>query len=842
MRRKQFNKDFDEVSRKTRVKMHKSGKNWVKTIVSQLGLFRVSRAGQSAPVRVKLEKQDTLNTNSLGYLKSVMTAGVLVGGSAVLHTTTYADEITAEVASETQTGETLISQEIVEIVTSEVTVDNDLDSVSQNSSAFELRDESLNNSNSLLNESSGDALVSESVSVSESTSASESVSVSESTSASESVSVSESTSASESASASESTSFSESDHFSESESASSSEVANEKSISSGTGSSVSSSTNVDTFDTIVKTEETPSLESVSVTDTTIENQTLASTSENISLTIEEANIVAENTATAAVATTIALAPSTGSSENSETESAIDAALDYSKLDQAILALEDALSKLVPISVDTSSSQYAKYQTALANARLALDTAQALRSDSNATQSQIDSQALLSAQAAITLAGRYSQLVPSASTVEGSGFRAIVNNGQTANVIYGDYYTWPNYYNGVTGLGLGPDRNRNDTNRTKTYASALDTPGVFTFDSDFTYSIDIANANVGANSTSFGWGFVFTDANVDPNSVLASGSILRDSGLADIFGFKIDTNGMMQDQTDKTVSLSSGTSRIAYGGFMYNTATGSTQYVTSGVTITNTNKTTGRTTTNLQPTGNPTKSAQSKFNYSGSSVNGYSYGESFNTITFSFSKSTNSLSVNYLGRTWSTNISQFNIDPSKEYNFLITQEKFADGESHLIKMPANTITESQSESASVVQSESASNSVSTSTSSSVRASTSASASVSARASASASTSASTSASASASTSVSVSTRASASASASASTSVSVSTRASTSASASASTSVSVSTRASASASASTSASASISASASESVSASASASESTSVSASASVSESVSASA
>ncbi|MDG4514965.1 KxYKxGKxW signal peptide domain-containing protein, partial [Streptococcus suis] len=732
MRRKQFNKDFDEVSRKTRVKMHKSGKNWVKTIVSQLGLFRVSRAGQSAPVRVKLEKQDTLNTNSLGYLKSVMTAGVLVGGSAVLHTTTYADEITAEVASETQTGETLISQEIVEIVTSEVTVDNDLDSVSQNSSAFESRDESLNNSNSLLNESSGDALVFESVSVSEYTTASESVSVSESTSASESVSVSESTSASESVSVS------------------SSEVANEKSTSSETGSSVSSSTNVDTFDTIVKTDETPSPESVSVTDTTIENQTLASTSENISLTIEEANIVAENTATAAVATTIALAPSTGSSENSETESAIDAALDYSKLDQAILALEDALSKLVPISADTSSSQYAKYQTALANARLALDTAQALRSDSNATQSQIDSQALLSAQAAITLAGRYSQLVSSVSTVEGSALRAIVDNGQTANVIYGDYYTYPNYYNGVDGLGLGPERNINDTNRTKTYTSALDTPGVFTFDSDFTYSIDIANANVGANSAALGWGFIFTDGSVDPNSVLTSGGILRDSGLADIFGFKIDTNGMMQDSTDKTVSMSSGTSRLAYGGFMYNTSTGSTQYITSGVTITNTNKTTGSTTTSLQPTGNPTKSlatTQSKFYYSGngSAINGYSNGEMFNTITFSFSKSTNTLSVNYLGRTWSTNISQFNIDPSKEYNFLITQEKFADGASHLVRMPSNTITESQSESASVVQSESASNSVSTSTSSSVRASTSASASVSARASASESASVSASAS-------------------------------------------------------------------------------------------------
>ncbi|MGF0071154.1 KxYKxGKxW signal peptide domain-containing protein [Streptococcus orisratti] len=43
MRRKRFNKDYDEVSRKSRVKMHKSGKHWVTTVMSQLGLIRVSK-------------------------------------------------------------------------------------------------------------------------------------------------------------------------------------------------------------------------------------------------------------------------------------------------------------------------------------------------------------------------------------------------------------------------------------------------------------------------------------------------------------------------------------------------------------------------------------------------------------------------------------------------------------------------------------------------------------------------------------------------------------------------------------------------------------------------------
>ncbi|MER0123285.1 KxYKxGKxW signal peptide domain-containing protein [Streptococcus sp. ZJ93] len=41
MNRKKFNREFDEIDRKSRVKLHKSGKNWVRTLMSQLGLLRV---------------------------------------------------------------------------------------------------------------------------------------------------------------------------------------------------------------------------------------------------------------------------------------------------------------------------------------------------------------------------------------------------------------------------------------------------------------------------------------------------------------------------------------------------------------------------------------------------------------------------------------------------------------------------------------------------------------------------------------------------------------------------------------------------------------------------------
>ncbi|HEM6229333.1 TPA: KxYKxGKxW signal peptide domain-containing protein, partial [Streptococcus suis] len=54
MKHKRFNKDFDEVGRKSRVKMHKSGKNWIRTVMSQLSLLRVIRGKGQETVSVPL--------------------------------------------------------------------------------------------------------------------------------------------------------------------------------------------------------------------------------------------------------------------------------------------------------------------------------------------------------------------------------------------------------------------------------------------------------------------------------------------------------------------------------------------------------------------------------------------------------------------------------------------------------------------------------------------------------------------------------------------------------------------------------------------------------------------
>ncbi|HFU4055540.1 TPA: Rib/alpha-like domain-containing protein, partial [Streptococcus suis] len=42
MNRKRFNREYDEINRTSRVKMHKSGKHWVRTVMSQLSLLKVS--------------------------------------------------------------------------------------------------------------------------------------------------------------------------------------------------------------------------------------------------------------------------------------------------------------------------------------------------------------------------------------------------------------------------------------------------------------------------------------------------------------------------------------------------------------------------------------------------------------------------------------------------------------------------------------------------------------------------------------------------------------------------------------------------------------------------------
>ncbi|HEL2058656.1 TPA: KxYKxGKxW signal peptide domain-containing protein, partial [Streptococcus suis] len=204
--------DFTEVSRKSRVKMHKSGKHWVRTVMSQIGLMRIGGKSSASPAEVNLATVKRSMTASQ-LLRGLAAAGAVVGGNVAVETV-MASEVVA--TSETSTS-TLAEADTVVLTT---VVDSDSISVSSSESTS----------------------ISESASQSESTSASESTSISESESlsSSESVSNSESQSALESLSVSESTSVSHSESESTTPSSStSSESSTSESAASETGSETS---------------------------------------------------------------------------------------------------------------------------------------------------------------------------------------------------------------------------------------------------------------------------------------------------------------------------------------------------------------------------------------------------------------------------------------------------------------------------------------------------------------------------------------------------------------------------------------------------------------------------
>ncbi|MCC9879898.1 accessory Sec-dependent serine-rich glycoprotein adhesin, partial [Streptococcus agalactiae] len=201
MSKKTFGKQLTIVDSKSRVKIHKSGKNWVRTVMSHFNLFKAikGRATVEEDVCVQdVEKEDRLSSGNLTYLKGILAAGALVGGAS-LTSRVYADE-TPVVQEQSSSVPTLAEQTEVTVKTTAVqnhqdgTVSKniiDSNSVSMSESASTSTSESVSMSMSGLTSTS----VSESVSTSALTSASESIS----TSASESVStsVSKSTSISE---------------------------------------------------------------------------------------------------------------------------------------------------------------------------------------------------------------------------------------------------------------------------------------------------------------------------------------------------------------------------------------------------------------------------------------------------------------------------------------------------------------------------------------------------------------------------------------------------------------------------------------------------------------------
>ncbi|WP_242259030.1 YPDG domain-containing protein, partial [Streptococcus thoraltensis] len=182
MRRKQFNKEFDEVNRKSRVKMHKSGKNWVKTVMSQLSLLRV--AGRGAGESLRIKDIDSIQSSNMTALKALLAAGA-VGGGAMLADTTVQAEETATSGEESRTDGDVIVVTTEETTPAEGGAEADATAASESTEASLSESESLRESLSI-SQSESAASEATSLSLSASEAATESTSVAENTASSES--------------------------------------------------------------------------------------------------------------------------------------------------------------------------------------------------------------------------------------------------------------------------------------------------------------------------------------------------------------------------------------------------------------------------------------------------------------------------------------------------------------------------------------------------------------------------------------------------------------------------------------------------------------------------------
>ncbi|ATZ03288.1 hypothetical protein CVO91_04720 [Streptococcus suis] len=181
MRRKRINKDFDEIGRKSRVKMHKSGKNWVRTVMSQLSLLRVMRGSSQESVSASLPLVDSaerLESQRYQYLKAALASGAVVAGATVAPVA-FAEELPIAVEQQLEeTTDTVVDKNLIVVETTATKV------VSQDDASSVGQTDAVSLSTSISISESASASTSLSVSASESVSLSESVSASESTSTS----------------------------------------------------------------------------------------------------------------------------------------------------------------------------------------------------------------------------------------------------------------------------------------------------------------------------------------------------------------------------------------------------------------------------------------------------------------------------------------------------------------------------------------------------------------------------------------------------------------------------------------------------------------------------------
>ncbi|MFH6616693.1 Ig-like domain-containing protein, partial [Streptococcus suis] len=182
------------------------------------------------------------------------------------------------------------------------------------------------------------------------------------------------------------------------------------------------------LDETVRAEETTMASEVA-TDTTLgtADTVIMETTPTVGTATSETTTATTDSVTTSVETATSEVAQSDNSATTEEEK-----VDKSLLEQAIASLKDALSKSVPENVDTTTDKYAKYLKALETAEAALTKAEAALIDETLTQEQVTSLATSSAQSAISLTGRITQLT-TMKVVEGSGFRVLASTSVLSNV-------------------------------------------------------------------------------------------------------------------------------------------------------------------------------------------------------------------------------------------------------------------------------------------------------------------------------------------------------------------------------------------------------------------------
>ncbi|WP_035460376.1 KxYKxGKxW signal peptide domain-containing protein, partial [Ligilactobacillus apodemi] len=207
MNERKYKNNYIETDRKTRVKMYKSGKHWVSSLMSHIGLTKIFKGMNDKAVIsdkntvVKANDEDNLDSKTEKLLKGVAAAGTLATGIFVSQGLASADETSQALQVEADKNETLVNTDTATIASSNTS----------EASISESNMTSESSSNEESNTSSGSQ--SDSISVSESLSTSDSLSgsISNSTSISASVASSTSESSSEISSTEDSEQLSESD-------------------------------------------------------------------------------------------------------------------------------------------------------------------------------------------------------------------------------------------------------------------------------------------------------------------------------------------------------------------------------------------------------------------------------------------------------------------------------------------------------------------------------------------------------------------------------------------------------------------------------------------------------